>query len=249
MNIRGICLIFPLLNNKWVARDSSRLKKKKTNPKNKQQHKIPQGSTQGEFHPFLKVLLQYLAINQEALVPGQPLIPHCVWLELNCFSFPICAMSAQGLTFWPTSYPGSTSLFQGLKFGKSGEMHLSSSFTVLMWFWGSGPLQGPGCSFWPINFGVQLCPCLPSRETGWGSCMSLHVTLRNAGVQLESAQAGALKANSKWAREGNLAQRDRAAGWADQLSPETSSNSPQSHTANGSSFKPVSKMWMLKERL
>lgn len=42
--------------------------------------------------------------------------------------------------------------------------------------------------------------------------MSLHVTLRNAGVQLESAQAGALKANSKWAREGNLAQRDRAAG-------------------------------------
>ena len=91
-------------------------------------------------------------------------------------------------------------------------MHFSSSFTVLMWLWGSGPLQGSGYFLWPISSGVQMCLRIPSRGIGWGSCMSPHVTLKSAGVQLESAQAEALKVNSKWAREGTLAQRDRAAG-------------------------------------
>ena len=110
-------------------------------------------------------------------------------------------MGVQGLAFWPTCYPGSTSLPPGLVsrvevwtvWGDAFLLTLHSADVVLA-FW--SPATALTTISGRTSFGVQMCPCLPSWRTGLGRPHEFPCYLEEpwsrAGV---SVQAGALEAS------------------------------------------------------
>lgn len=178
-----------------MARDSSRFFKSEKNKTKQNKQATTQNSSRfhpREFHPFLKVLLQYLAINQEAPVSR----PACnaslcvTWTELPPVSLSVQWVLRAWL-FIPTSLSWLNFLVAGFEVWKVwGDAFLLflHSANVVLGFW-SPP--GPWLLFLAYQFWstvVSLSP-IEGRQAG-DQLHGLHVTLRSAGVQLESASWG-----------------------------------------------------------